>query len=181
MPPAPGELPKPPSPAPMGRISALSMPKMSRRSIFPTAASSLCRVPIRSVRTQRFKYIRNIYPDAYHTNHSDILRTDGAGAYWDSWELAAKNDAAAKAMVDRYYRRPSVEFYDLRKDPEEQVNLADHPEHQAEISRLSNMVDDWMKRQGDTVKMQRKPYTDFLPTRVNVPEIREREERQKRK
>lgn len=137
--------------------------------------------PIRSVRTQRFKYIRNIYPNAYHTNHSDILRRDGAGAYWDSWELAAKNDAAAKAMVDRYYRRPTVEFYDLQEDPEEQVNLADHPEHQAEISRLSNLIDDWMKRQGDTVKMQRKPYTDFLPTRENVPEIREREERQKRK
>jgi arylsulfatase A-like enzyme len=48
--------------------------------------------PIRSVRTERFKYIRNIYPDTYHSNHSDTLRNDGAGGYWDSWDEAAKTD-----------------------------------------------------------------------------------------
>ena len=46
--------------------------------------------PMRSVRTDKFKYIHNLRPDAYHTNHSDRLRKDGAGAYWDSWDQAAK-------------------------------------------------------------------------------------------
>jgi N-sulfoglucosamine sulfohydrolase len=59
--------------------------------------------PIRSVRTERFKYVRNIHPDAYHSNHSDILRLDGAGGYWDSWDEAAKRDPKAKAIVDKYY------------------------------------------------------------------------------
>ncbi|MEM7015515.1 MAG: sulfatase, partial [Verrucomicrobiota bacterium] len=34
--------------------------------------------PIRSVRVGKFKYIHNLRPDAYHTNHSDRHRKDGA-------------------------------------------------------------------------------------------------------
>jgi arylsulfatase A-like enzyme len=133
--------------------------------------------PIRSVRTSRYKYIRNIYPDAYHSNHSDILRSEGAGAYWDSWDDAAKTDPAARAIIQRYYHRPSVEFYDLETDPEERVNLAGDPEYRAEIFRMSAIVDTWMKEQGDTVRMQRKPYTEGRPTRENVPEIKQREKK----
>lgn len=40
--------------------------------------------PIRAIRDQRYKYIMNILPDCRHTNHLDILRKDGAGAYWNS-------------------------------------------------------------------------------------------------
>lgn len=37
--------------------------------------------PIRSVRIGKYKYIHNLRPDTYHTNHSDRLRSDGRGAY----------------------------------------------------------------------------------------------------
>jgi arylsulfatase A-like enzyme len=46
--------------------------------------------PIRSVRTARYKYIRNLHPEYLHTNHSDLYRKDGAGAYWNSWLEKAK-------------------------------------------------------------------------------------------
>ena len=105
--------------------------------------------PIRSVRTERFKYIRNIYPDTYHSNHSDILRNDGAGGYWDSWDEAAKTDPKAKAIIAKYYQRPAIEFYNLEKDPNEQVNLAKNPEYKDQIAKMSSMLDEWMKEQGD--------------------------------
>jgi len=119
--------------------------------------------PIRAVRTRRFKYIRNLRPDCYHSNHSDILRKDGAGAYWDSWDEAAQNDPKAAATVAKYYQRPAVEFYDLGKDPTEQHNLADNPNYREQIRRMSGMLDEWMKNQGDTQSVFREPYPTSGP------------------
>ena len=120
--------------------------------------------PMRSVRTSRFKYVRNIHADAYHSNHSDILRLDGAGGYWNSWDQAAKVDANAKAIVDKYYQRPVIEFFDLDKDPDEQVNLADYPEYKQQIIKMSRMLDNWMIEQGDSVRMKRDPMPLSGPT-----------------
>ena len=64
--------------------------------------------PIRSVRMGKYKYIHNLRPDAYHTNHSDRLRSDGRGAYWYSWYDAAKTDPKAAEIVKRYHTRPGV-------------------------------------------------------------------------
>ncbi|UCC98078.1 MAG: sulfatase [Phycisphaerales bacterium] len=114
--------------------------------------------PIRAVRTRQFKYIRNLRPDCYHSNHSDILRRDGAGAYWDSWDEAAKSDPKAAAVIAKYYQRSEVEFYDLTKDPTEQHNLADKPQYEAHIERMSSMLDEWMEQQGDRQKVFREPY-----------------------
>lgn len=114
--------------------------------------------PIRAVRTERFKYIRNLRPDCFHSNHSDIDRKDGAGAFWDSWDQAAKADPAAAAIVAKYYQRPAIEFYDLASDPGEQINLAQSPEHQAQIKAMSSLLDDWMTMQGDNQKIFNTPY-----------------------
>ncbi len=114
--------------------------------------------PIRSVRTMRYKYIRNLLPVCYHTNHSDILRVDGAGAYWDSWDEAAKHDKRAAEIVSRYYQRPAEEFYDLQTDPNELNNLINTPDLQPEIAKLRLKLSGWMKMQGDKETVFRKPY-----------------------
>ena len=124
--------------------------------------------PIRSVRTKRFKYIRNTHSDSYHSNHSDILRKDGAGAYWDSWDEAAKNDPRAAGVITKYYQRPAVEFFDLEKDPQELVNLAGNPEYKAQIAKMSAMLDDWMKVQGDTVRLDHETYPLSGPTPYEI-------------
>jgi arylsulfatase A-like enzyme len=124
--------------------------------------------PIRAVRTRRFKYIRNLRPDCYHSNHSDILRKDGAGAYWDSWDEVAKSDPKAAAIIAKYYQRPPVEFYDLMKDPTEQRNLVDKPQYKARIEKMSALLDEWMRKQGDQQRVFREPYpvTGPLPSVV---------------
>ncbi|UCD51598.1 MAG: sulfatase [Phycisphaerales bacterium] len=119
--------------------------------------------PIRAVRTGQFKYIRNLRPDCYHSNHSDILRKDGAGAYWDSWDEAAQHDPKAAAVVAKYYRRPPVEFYDLTKDPTEQHNLGNDRQYAEQIKKMSTMLDEWMRAQGDTQQVFREPYPTSGP------------------
>lgn len=114
--------------------------------------------PIRSIRTARFKYIRNLLPGHYHTNHSDILRKPGAGGYWHSWDKAAETDPAAAAIVRRYYVRPAEELYDLQADPLEQNNLAAHADHEDRLRDLRGRLDRWMERQGDSRTVFREPY-----------------------
>ena len=120
--------------------------------------------PIRAIRDLKFKYIRNLRPDHYHSNHSDILRKDGAGAYWDSWDERAKTDPKAAAIIKRYYQRPPEEFYDIVNDPHETNNLIHAPQHAKTITKMSADLDAWMKEQGDTGRMFADPYPLSGPT-----------------
>ena len=121
--------------------------------------------PIRSVRTDKYKYIHNLCPNAWHTNHSDRLRRDGAGAYWDSWDEAARTDRQAAATVKAYYTRPKEELFDLEQDPLELNNLADRPEFKSTLEQLKNELSTWTKSQGDELLPHNTPYltSDPLP------------------
>lgn len=119
--------------------------------------------PIRAVNDMRFKYLRNIHPDSYHTTHSDRVRRDGHGAFWDEWEAKAKTDPKAAAIINKYHRRPAVEFYDLETDPEETNNLAESPDHEEQVAKMSALLDDWMRSQGDEVRMQHEPFPQSGP------------------
>ncbi len=114
--------------------------------------------PIRAVRDQRFKYIRNTHPDTYHTTHTDIQRRPGHGALFNEWVAAAETDPYARAVVRKYHYRPTVEFYDIIKDPGETTNLVNDPAYAPEVDRLGTALDDWMTRHGDNVRMEREPY-----------------------
>ncbi len=121
--------------------------------------------PIRSVRIGKYKYIHNLRPDAYFTNHSDRLRKDGAGAFWDSWDEAARSDPAAAALIRNYYTRDEFELFDLEADPMEYDNLARNPEYRDVMNRLQNELAAWAKSQGDDLQAHREPYpiTEPLP------------------
>lgn len=114
--------------------------------------------PIRSVRDDHYKYILNLIPDCYHSNHSDILRKPNAGAYWDSWDEAAKTDARAAAIIQRYFVRPTEEFYDIQTDPAEQVNLIKSFDQKNRIDKMRLILDKWMKEQGDKKSVFQTPY-----------------------
>ncbi len=120
--------------------------------------------PIRSVRDNHFKYIRNLYPNTYHSNHSDILRKPNAASYWDSWDEAAQTNPKAASIIQKYYVRPAEEFYDIQNDPDEQINLIDCKTYQKEISQMSKLLNEWMNEQGDSGKTYEKPYPVLGPT-----------------
>lgn len=143
----------------------LGTTKMHRHRIFTTHTGdgAMNIFPIRSVRMGQFKYIHNLRPDAWHTNHSDRHRKDGAGAYWDSWDAAAQNDPNAAAILKRYYTRPEFEFFDLKHDPLEFSNLAEDSNHQAKMAELRAELSAWTAAQGDDLLPHQEPYSTSEP------------------
>lgn len=100
---------------------------------------------IRSVRSERFKLIRNLTPDVKFTNVCT------QGGVFKSWKTAAVStgDLDAVDKVNRYHHRPAIELYDITHDPLEWTNLADNPDFAEVRKELTTKLDAWMKEQGD--------------------------------
>jgi len=105
--------------------------------------------PIRSVRTRGWKYIVNLHPEFAYTTHIDQARGKDGLKYWLPWRERAEHDPAAAAIVDRYYRRPREELYDLVSDPQEEHNLVGDPAQAERLKAMRTEVEVWMKDQGD--------------------------------
>ncbi len=103
--------------------------------------------PIRSIRSRQHKLILNLTPEnQYHEKHMmDIDREN----YWKSLVEAAKHDAKAAGLLNRFLKRPAVELYDVANDPWEMNNLADKPELAGVRRDLEDRLRRWMKEQGD--------------------------------
>ena len=101
--------------------------------------------PIRSIRDHRHKLILNLN----HTARFQCITTESPKGYWPSWVEKAKIDPAARSVVERYTRRPEIEFYDLAADPDELNNVAHKPEHAKTIEALRHSLAAWMAAQGD--------------------------------
>lgn len=126
--------------------------KTHRERIFATHSGdqNMNVYPIRSVRTERWKYVRNLHPEFQHTTHVDRAQGEDEVGYFRSWErFAAQGDAHASATIERYARRPAEELYDLESDPSEMKNLASDPQHAEQLASLRAELDAWMKAQGD--------------------------------
>jgi len=111
--------------------------------------------PTRSIRTPRWKYIRNLHPEFKFTSH--ILGDNRPQPYWGSWAKKAETVPEAARKVKRYLQRPAEELYDLTVDPTEQNNLAADPQHAETLARLSDQLDAWMQEQGDQQKVYGEP------------------------
>lgn len=104
---------------------------------------------VRSVRSERYKYIRNLTPEAEFSNN--VTRTDRKWfSFWQTWVAAGQTDPVARAKAERYVHRPAEELYDVIADPYEQHNLADDPQLGAVKADLHNRLKAWMDDQGDT-------------------------------
>ncbi len=101
--------------------------------------------PIRSVRTRRYKYIRNLNHESAF--HNVLIQREKS--YWPSWQEKAKTDPKAAYLVRMYEHRPAEELYDLRADPWELENLADEPALARVKADLRKRLDAWMAQQGD--------------------------------
>ncbi len=102
---------------------------------------------LRSVRTERFKYIRNFLPDRPHLQPN---------AYKDNKPcLIALRKAHADGLLDAVQqslfapRRPAEELYDLSQDPWEIRNLAADPAHRETLETLRQRLTRWMEETGD--------------------------------
>lgn len=85
--------------------------------------------PMRSVRTDKYKYIKNFWKlprvylpmDVFESKSGRIVREE----YYTSF-------------------RPREELYDLEKDPHEKHNLIDNPAYDDTLQKLRNVLIEWM-------------------------------------
>lgn len=98
--------------------------------------------PARSVRGERFKYIRN-------TNSIEV------------YENNLGSDQSLNAFIERgaknHPKIPYEEVYDLQNDPWEKVNLAKDPAYATERQLLSDKLDAWMVQQNDFLRFYPAP------------------------
>jgi len=86
-------------------------------------------VPMRAVRTEQFKYVRNFWQLPLVYLPTDIFAS-----------------LSGREMREEYYvtKRPAEQLYDLERDPHEQENLVDDPDYSEQLESLRARVEDWM-------------------------------------
>jgi arylsulfatase A-like enzyme len=92
--------------------------------------------PIRGVRTERYKYIKNFIKS--NTLYQIPLPT-----------LMAPSGKVIKEFYN--HPRPDEEFYDLRIDPNEENNLIEMPEYKEIIENLRKRLNLWLKNTNDPI------------------------------
>jgi arylsulfatase A-like enzyme len=91
--------------------------------------------PIRAVRTDRYKYIRNFRPGPRLALSTDL-----------------EESATRRGMDDDHLAaRPAEELYDLAADPWEKHDLAGHPRWHDVKADLAGLLADWMRQTADPV------------------------------
>jgi len=100
---------------------------------------------IRTVRSDRYRYIVNLTPEATFKNATDNQ------AWFAEWRAAAEaGDGFAQAQVARHSTRPKEELYDVEADPWCQRDLARDDDHREAKLALRLALHAWMADQGDT-------------------------------
>ena len=98
--------------------------------------------PMRCIRTERYKYIRNF-----------------AEGWLYQMPLDIKMAPSGRVMEPtRRKPRPIAELYDLRADPGETNNLAGHPRHQEVQADLGRRLTEWQNETGDPLPARHIPW-----------------------
>ena len=76
---------------------------------------------------------------------------------------------AASGNLQRSFRDPAEELYDIQRDPLELNNLAAEPTQADRLAELRAEVTAWMKENGDEGKLYAKPRLLTDPDRAKPP------------
>ena len=92
---------------------------------------------VRTVRDQRFIYIRNYMPHKIYGQHLDYMWETPTTQVWERMYKEGKLNAAQSKF---WQTKPVEELYDLANDRDEINNLASAPEHQATLRSLRSAL-----------------------------------------
>jgi arylsulfatase A-like enzyme len=98
---------------------------------------------IRSVRDDRYKYIRNFMPDRPYTQRN-AYKERAYPALAVLKRLHAEGKLTPAQEIFMAPTRPLEELYDLKTDPHETHNLAASADHQKILSELRDVLQKWM-------------------------------------
>jgi N-sulfoglucosamine sulfohydrolase len=111
---------------------------------------------LRSVRDERFRYIRNFMPEK--PLMSPHLYKELSYPAWNLIkDLAQKGELPPAQAALAAPHAPAEELYDLETDPHEIHNLAATPDHRATLEKLRAALDRWMEETGDQGRTPESP------------------------
>ena len=102
---------------------------------------------IRAVRTDRFKYIRNFYPQRPHAQPNRYK--DRKPIMVTMRQLHEQGKLTPEQARVFAPTRAAEELYDLREDPFELNNLAADKRHEATLKELRGKLEQWISATGD--------------------------------
>ena len=103
---------------------------------------------VRSVRTERYKYVRNFMPERPYWQHDPYMDVANIPLIV-ARQLDQEGKLTAAQKLVTAQRRPEEELYDLKADPHEIRNVAADPANAAELRRLRSILTDWIRTSGD--------------------------------
>ncbi len=106
----------------------------------------------RSVRTPRFKYIRNEYLNLPNTPPADAVRSP---TFQTMRKLRDAGRLKPEQMTCFNKPLPAEELYDLQSDPHELANVAGEASYREELQRLRSALDRWKSETKDIAPAQR--------------------------
>ncbi len=108
----------------------------------------------RTVRNERYKYIRNEYPDLPMTPPADVVRSP---TWVELLRLREKGelDTAQSSLFPE--KRPTEELYDVKLDPYELKNLVADARYAPLLEAMRAALDDWIAKTEDRAPAQRTP------------------------
>jgi len=102
----------------------------------------------RTVRTDRYRYIRNFTPERPFLQSNDYKERQ-----YPVWNLLKELDAAGKlTQLQKVLTAPTMpaeELYDIVADPHETKNLAGSAEHAAVLNELRAVLEKWIEESND--------------------------------
>jgi len=103
---------------------------------------------IRCVRTKRFKYIRNYYPERPYTQLNRYKESEYPVLRLMK-RLRSQDKLTPEQALFFAPKRPYEELYDLETDPHEVKNLADDPNFEEKLVELRRILDAWIEETAD--------------------------------
>jgi N-sulfoglucosamine sulfohydrolase len=109
---------------------------------------------VRSIRDERYNYIRNFFNDLPATPPADALNSP-TFAEIRRLERSGELDAYQRSLY--FEPRPEEELYDVVNDPHELNNLAGDPEYQKVLQRMRTGLLEFMETYNDGIPRLRTP------------------------
>ena len=111
--------------------------------------------PGRAIRTNEYLYIRNYEPTRWPAGDPPLY--GDVDAHMLQYPCPTKmyilknkdKEEVAPFFEMAFGKRPEEELYDLSKDPEQLVNVADQPEYMEIKAKLSNQLKEYLSKTGD--------------------------------
>ena len=103
---------------------------------------------LRSVRTDRFKYVRNYYPQRPHLQPNRYKDNKAIVGRLRELHAAGKLDALQEKLLFAP-TRPEEELYDVQADPFEVRNLAGDPAYQKTLAEMRARLARWEEETND--------------------------------